>query len=677
MNMKKAFAGVLASVVAISAMATTMVSAKNELTYTKAQEAYTKTWDFTGKEYKVTWENTFKSEWTTDFTTKTTATSTIVPAADGTVILGAGAADGTLNNASSTAYTVVLIDVAGVGTATPVATVNANTIYISVGTTPITAISGLPTGVTFVAAGVPTASDAGTYTLAAHKDATTVAGTVANYIAPNSFKGEATTSRIGFKFDVGTTTGVSIDSAKLVVTGYKQYDFKDVGGTATNSVVVKGNAALPNTTAIFYPSDAGYVAAPSTLGPVYFYKDPATTEYALTKDNDGYWYVDSVAAPGDPTSTGKIDLSSFLAITKAEVKYTSSTKKTADGKALDTKAKADDVAKADKTVSLTASVMSGTNGAFSKIVASMNNKSINSEKGKSDDGTVTHGVTMTGYDFDTVKGKNLKADGKYEDAWIASVVAKDTLYKLSNSGNQDNLVWNGKYFKGAVSGTNWFASESVDGKLTEDQYKTLAKDRLWAAKGDANVEETVVRMYNLVGALQDLIGDAKGATLTFSLYTGTTAATEKTPDEIKRYDNVAPLSSSANAEDFCVAVNYNASRNFYSKGVAKDGKIVINWDDVTKGLAAGTIWEMAIRIGSGKSFCVDSITVDVPAKTLADLSAGEAAEETTVALDTTAAPAADATTAAAANPTTGNAPIALAVIPVAIIAAAVVAKKRG
>ena len=52
----------------------------------------------------------------------------------------------------------------------------------------------------------------------------------------------------------------------------------------------------------------------------------------------------------------------------------------------------------------------------------------------------------------------------------------------------------------------------------------------------------------------------------------------------------------------------------------------------------------------------------------------EAAAETTVALETTAAAAAD-TTAAAANPTTGNAPIALVAIPAAIAAAAIVAKK--
>ena len=95
------------------------------------------------------------------------------------------------------------------------------------------------------------------------------------------------------------------------------------------------------------------------------------------------------------------------------------------------------------------------------------------------------------------------------------------------------------------------------------------------------------------------------------------------------------------------------------------------------GLAAGTGLDAAVRIASGKKFVIDSLVVDVPAKKLADLSAGEAAAETTVALETAAPAAAADTTAAAANPTTGNAPIALVAIPVAIIAAAVVAKKRG
>lgn len=57
----------------------------------------------------------------------------------------------------------------------------------------------------------------------------------------------------------------------------------------------------------------------------------------------------------------------------------------------------------------------------------------------------------------------------------------------------------------------------------------------------------------------------------------------------------------------------------------------------------------------------------------------EAAEETTLAITeapaVTDAVATDATTAPATNPTTGNAPIALAAIPVALAAAVIIAKK--
>ncbi|MEG0614230.1 MAG: hypothetical protein RR540_00625 [Oscillospiraceae bacterium] len=62
-----------------------------------------------------------------------------------------------------------------------------------------------------------------------------------------------------------------------------------------------------------------------------------------------------------------------------------------------------------------------------------------------------------------------------------------------------------------------------------------------------------------------------------------------------------------------------------------------------------------------------------------DLAAGEGVEVTTEAIATTAAvadtTAAPVATTPATNPTTGNAPIALALIPVAVIAAAVIAKK--
>jgi len=668
MNMKKAFAGVLASVVAISAMATTMVSAKNELTYTTDQKAYNKTWDFTGNLYKVTWDNTFKSEFAAA-STPTVVTPGSPASVTPTATAGGAATTGSISfsNASTTAYTVdTVINAASFGIAynpaTHVITINttaASQTILATSFDAAWAAAGIPATLTHTVTGgtgfYTGSSAAVAGTLIAAGVAVPAVPAVMGYTPGNAFAGTAGASTLRFKFTDPTKT--EIDSAKLTVTGYKSYDWKDIAGAATNRDPVSGD---------------------------YFYKDLVTTTYSLTKDGD-YWIVKSVANSGNPTSAGTIDLSSFLAITKVEAAYTAFTKKDADGKDLDTKAKADSIADANHEVTLNVDQI-GANTSFASIITAMNNRTINSEKGKVGSPEKTHGVTMTGYDVETSAAK-VQVAGDWKDGWQAKVVAKDTLYNLTTATNTVG-DWNGTYYKNTLStGSDisdttagfCYKGFTAGGKTynTDDEMKTWAKASLASTKvfGD-NTKNNVVKLKELCGAIQDNIGDAKGATLTFSLYTESAAASEKTPDEIKRSGDIAPLSSSSSAEEFCVAINGTASRNYYAKGVAKDGKIVINWDDVTKGLAAGQIFEMSIRIGSGKSFCIDSITVDAPAKTLADLSAGEAAEETTVALDTTAAPAAD-TTAAAANPTTGNAPIALAVIPVAIIAAAVVAKKRG
>ena len=179
---------------------------------------------------------------------------------------------------------------------------------------------------------------------------------------------------------------------------------------------------------------------------------------------------------------------------------------------------------------------------------------------------------------------------------------------------------------------------------------------------------------NLALAIQNEIADAKGATLTFNLNVAAKTEDEKVPGSINP-DTTAPLASSADAQNFALALNYSASQKFTAgQKVASDAtKITFNWDDITKGLAAGTIFEMAIRVADSKAFQIDSIVVDVPAKTLGDLSAGQPTEDDATAVTT----AAETTTAPVTNPTTGNAPIALAVIPVALVAAAIVAKKRG
>jgi hypothetical protein len=84
----------------------------------------------------------------------------------------------------------------------------------------------------------------------------------------------------------------------------------------------------------------------------------------------------------------------------------------------------------------------------------------------------------------------------------------------------------------------------------------------------------------------------------------------------------------------------------------------------------------------GDTYTLSSITFKADAESYTSLSAGESVADTTAAITsateaTTAAATEDTTTAAASNPKTGNAPVALAVIPVAIAAAAIIAKKRG
>jgi hypothetical protein len=121
-----------------------------------------------------------------------------------------------------------------------------------------------------------------------------------------------------------------------------------------------------------------------------------------------------------------------------------------------------------------------------------------------------------------------------------------------------------------------------------------------------------------------------------------------------------------------------------------------NWSDFVKSATSGTstlgdisnklddIYVMVdAKDANSNKIALKSITVKGPAETSDILSAGESVADTTAAITsateatTTAAATEATTTAAASNPKTGNAPVALAVIPVAIAAAAIIAKKRG
>ncbi|MDN5378514.1 MAG: hypothetical protein PWQ76_769 [Clostridiales bacterium] len=123
----------------------------------------------------------------------------------------------------------------------------------------------------------------------------------------------------------------------------------------------------------------------------------------------------------------------------------------------------------------------------------------------------------------------------------------------------------------------------------------------------------------------------------------------------------------------------------------------VDWADIVKSATSGTstlgdvsnkIEDIRVAVDSedenGSKIYLKSITVKGPAESTDVLSAGESVADTTAAITTaateattTAAATEATTTAAASNPKTGNAPVALAVIPVAIAAAAIIAKKRG
>jgi len=285
------------------------------------------------------------------------------------------------------------------------------------------------------------------------------------------------------------------------------------------------------------------------------------------------------------------------------------------------------------------------------------------------DASIVHGFTVSGYHSKVDNG-------------VVSVVSEDSLYVLNQVSNavEDNAnAWNagglnvdskGGAYKNDVNIKSYYNGAYFTG--TSADVSVANKNTLNTAKVGA---VSGMKLNNLLPYIQTMIGDAKGATVTFGLYDGSTTTDGKSAGAID-LESIAKLSSASSADDFSIALNYSSSRNFKKGAVRDNNKFVFNWDDLKSGLAAGTIYEMAFRVGAGKTFTIDTITIDVPAKTLADLSAGESVADTAASI---AAPAASESVAteAAKNPTTGNAPIALAVIPVAIIAAAVIAKKRG
>lgn len=222
--------------------------------------------------------------------------------------------------------------------------------------------------------------------------------------------------------------------------------------------------------------------------------------------------------------------------------------------------------------------------------------------------------------------------------------------------------------------TNGATQKATFTNVGEDGKKITANDLI-------DLDNLVADRKLGTSIINDVEG-TKGAEVTFKF-----KAPAASNDENDNPTNIVvpgiDLSSVTSGKDFGIMVN--DSNRLVQTGVLKDYAITFKWDDIVNqtGLyinSAGLIRN--IKVKAAKDLVLESINVKVPGLTYDTLSAGESVADTTAAItsataaDTTAATEAT-TTAAASNPKTGNAPVALAVIPVAIAAAAIIAKKRG
>ena len=176
---------------------------------------------------------------------------------------------------------------------------------------------------------------------------------------------------------------------------------------------------------------------------------------------------------------------------------------------------------------------------------------------------------------------------------------------------------------------------------------------------------------DLTYAIAKTIGNKKGATLAFNFKATTSSGSSNIP-------SIGWSSTSATE-----LVDLRVNNAIQAGAKVENNSVVYDWDALVAGTGlningVALISTMKLNFKpKAAGLILQSVTIKVPAKTFDDLSAGESSSDSAAEV-TTAAPATEATTTAAAtNPGTGNAPIALAVIPVAIAAAAIIAKKRG
>lgn len=288
-------------------------------------------------------------------------------------------------------------------------------------------------------------------------------------------------------------------------------------------------------------------------------------------------------------------------------------------------------------------------------------------------GSVTYQLT---YNVSDNKLQNTKDDAKA--AKNVAATANDSLkMNLTTAMTTPTIPAN----PDVTTTTLFNGALTVAGGIASLDFPTYAKESSGGIKLGVN---TATRLNDLTGIgnleshMIDALAGTKGSTITFSF---------KPVDK----DDVGGMLGAggiwvADPSANSFQMNLNGNKNFTKAAtlVKTSGSIVdvtFNWDDL---IAANNYVGLPgilqnISIKASEECVVTKVAYNVPAKTFEDPSKGEGVTETTAAI--TDAPVASETvadtTAPATNPATGNAPIALAVLPIAIVAAIVIAKKRG
>lgn len=223
--------------------------------------------------------------------------------------------------------------------------------------------------------------------------------------------------------------------------------------------------------------------------------------------------------------------------------------------------------------------------------------------------------------------------------------------------------------------TKGVKTETIEG-VHLDASNSNSKDFLEAVINEDGLYFLDGFLANTTMAIADTIGMSKGATVSFIFITNESSTGLQWFNHWGADVGSILDVSYASLKNFAMGINLGATRLLQAKGEVKDNTVTFNWDELmaASNLAPGSVRTIAVRTNT--DLVLGSIVVDVPA--IEDASENElgAGNEQT---DETVAPAEEVTTVAtqaAGNAPTGNAPIALAAIPVALAAAVLVAKKR-